>query len=85
VALIGSGIAIILKIKLRIIATLLGIMIFLWFIFLHIPRAIAQPFVDKGNEVTSAFSALAFCGIAFVIAGSKKYQFLSSKIDEKSL
>jgi uncharacterized membrane protein YphA (DoxX/SURF4 family) len=72
VALIGSGIAIILKIKLKVIATLLGTMILLWFIFLHIPRAIAHPFLDKGNEVTSAFSALAFSGIAFVIAGSHK-------------
>lgn len=70
VALIGAGTAIILKVKMRLIATLLGTMILLWFIFLHIPGAIAHPFTDKGNEVTSAFSALAFSGIAFVIAGS---------------
>ncbi|MHA4807128.1 DoxX family membrane protein [Flavitalea flava] len=70
-ALIGSGITIILKIKDRLTATLLGLMILLWFIFLHIPGAIAHPFTDKGNEVTSAFSALAFSGIAFVIAGSR--------------
>jgi len=69
VALIGSGIAIIVKIKLKLIATLLGTMIFLWFIVLHIPRAIALPFNNMGEEVTSAFSALAFSGIAFVIAG----------------
>jgi uncharacterized membrane protein YphA (DoxX/SURF4 family) len=70
VALIGSGAAIILKVKLRVIAALLGTMILLWFILLHIPRAIAQPFTQKGEEVASAFSALAFSGIAFVIAGS---------------
>lgn len=70
VALIGAGSAIILRFKLPVIATLLGTMIFLWFVFLHIPGAIAQPFTDKGNEVTSAFSALAFSGIAFVIAGN---------------
>jgi uncharacterized membrane protein YphA (DoxX/SURF4 family) len=69
VALIGSGFAIVFKIKLGLIASLLGIMIFLWLVVLHIPRAIAQPFANKGNEVTSAFSALAFSGIAFVIAG----------------
>jgi uncharacterized membrane protein YphA (DoxX/SURF4 family) len=69
VALIGSGIAIVLKIKLDIIATLLGTMIFIWFIILHIPRAIAQPVADKGEEVASAFSALAFSGIALVVAG----------------
>jgi hypothetical protein len=43
-------------------------MILLWFIILHIPRALANPLTNNGNEVTSAFSALAFCGIAFVIA-----------------
>jgi uncharacterized membrane protein YphA (DoxX/SURF4 family) len=72
VALIGSGIAIIFKVKLNLIATLLGIMILLWLIMLHIPRAITQPTAEMGNEVTSAFSALAFIGIAFVIAGTSK-------------
>ncbi|SHN00758.1 hypothetical protein [Mucilaginibacter sp. OK098] len=69
VALIGSGVAIILKIKLKLVAILLGVMIFLWLIMLHIPRAIADPYGDKGNEVTSVFEALGFSGIAFVIAG----------------
>ena len=75
-ALIASGVAIILKIWLKPAAILLGIMVFLWFISLHIPRAIAMPLLDNGNEVTSAFSALAFSGTAFVIAGShyKKVQ-----------
>src|SRR6476620_11130607 len=72
IALIGSGIAIILKIKPRSIATLLGTMIFIWFIILHVPRVIASPFADIGDEVTSAFLALAYSGIAFVIAGSTK-------------
>jgi hypothetical protein len=70
VALIGSGTAIILKIRQKRIATLLGAMIFIWFIFLHIPDAIAYPLAAKGNEITSALSALAFSGIAFAIAGA---------------
>jgi len=74
VALIGSGTAIILKFKLKVIATLLGTMIFLWFIFLHMPRAIANLFIDTGSELTSAFSALAFSGIAFIIAGEMKWR-----------
>jgi len=45
-ALIGSGIAIILKIKLRLIAALLGAMIFTWFIMLHIPKVIAASSAD---------------------------------------
>lgn len=71
IALIGSGIAIILKIKVGLFATLLGAMIFIWVIILHIPKAMASSFDDSGGEVTSAFLALAYCGIAFVIAGSK--------------
>ena len=72
IALIGSGIAIILQIKPRLIAALLGTMIFIWFIILHVPRVIASPFADIGDEVTSAFLALAYSGIAFVIAGAVK-------------
>jgi len=70
VALLGAGIAILLQIKPRLFATLLGIMIFIWFIILHIPKAVASSIADKGGEVTSAFLALAYCGIAFVIAGA---------------
>jgi hypothetical protein len=72
-ALLGSGIAIILKIRPGLFAALLGGMIFVWFIILHVPRVIASPLADIGSEVTSAFLALAYCGIAFVIAGSKQY------------
>jgi uncharacterized membrane protein YphA (DoxX/SURF4 family) len=68
VALIGSGIAIILRIQLKLTALLLSLMIFLWFIFLHIPRAIADPYSLQGNEVSSVFEALGFSGIAYLIA-----------------
>jgi hypothetical protein len=71
VALIAAGLAIIMKIWLQMTAILLGAMILIWFIFLHIPRAIAYPVVAQGNEITSALSALAFSGIAFVIAGAQ--------------
>ena len=72
VALIGSGIAIIFRIMLQQAALLLGTMLLLWFILLHIPRAIADPHTGNGNEVTSVFEALAFSGIAFIIAGMHK-------------
>jgi len=68
--LLGSGIAIILKIKTKLAATLLGIMIFIWFVILHMPRVVVSPAADLGSEVTSAFIALAYSGIAFVIAGA---------------
>ena len=67
-ALIGSGVAIIVKFKLKIVASLLGTMIFLWFIFLHIPRGIADPYSNRGNEMTSVIQSFGFSGIAFVIA-----------------
>jgi uncharacterized membrane protein len=72
IALLGSGIAIILKIKTGLIAFLLGAMIFTWFIILHIPRVIVSPVTYMGDEVTSACLALAYSGIAFVIAGAAK-------------
>jgi uncharacterized membrane protein len=75
-ALISSGIAIILKIKARLAATLLGSMIFIWFIILHIPYVMASSLADRAGEVTSAFLALAYSGIAFAITGTaKKQQF----------
>ncbi len=69
-ALIGSGVGIILKIKTGVIATLLGTMIFIWFVILHIPRIVAAAPADMPGEITSAFLALAYSGIAFVIAGT---------------
>jgi uncharacterized membrane protein len=70
IALIGAGIAIILKIRVRLFATLLGTMIFIWLLILHIPYVIDSRFADTGGEVTSAFLALAYSGIAFVIGGT---------------
>jgi uncharacterized membrane protein YphA (DoxX/SURF4 family) len=72
VALIGAGVCILLKIKITLVSMLAGIMLLLWLIILHIPRAIAAPNSDQGNETTSVFQALAFSGIAFVIAGIYK-------------
>jgi uncharacterized membrane protein YphA (DoxX/SURF4 family) len=68
VALIGGGMAIILDFRVRLFANLLAIMIFLWLILLHIPRAIADPHSLNGNEITSVFEAFAYPGIALVLA-----------------
>jgi hypothetical protein len=61
-------VAIVLNIRRKTIAILLAVMLFIWFIILHIPRAVADPFGSQGNEVTSVFEALAFSGIALLIA-----------------
>ncbi len=67
-ALILSGIAIILRIQLKLTALLLSLMIFLWLLMLHIPRAIADPYSLQGNEVSSVFEAFGFSGLAYIIA-----------------
>ncbi len=71
-ALFGAGIGILLNIKRELAAALLGAMILIWVIILHIPKAIASPNDNMTGEVTSACLALAYCGIAFVIAGTAK-------------
>ncbi|MGI8583914.1 MAG: hypothetical protein ACR2KX_17090 [Chitinophagaceae bacterium] len=70
--LIGSGIAIMFKIFLKPVALLLAMMLFLWFVFLHVPSAIAHPYAGRGNQIVSAFDALLFCGVALMLACSKK-------------
>lgn len=68
-ALMLSGIAILINVQRRTAAALLGLMLFLWVLLLHLPRAIADPHSGHGNEWTSVFEALAFSGMAFIIAG----------------
>lgn len=72
VALIGSGLCFIFKIQLKTIAGLTAVMLLIWLLVLHIPRAVVATREDMGNELTSVFEALNFGGIAMVIAGLKK-------------
>lgn len=69
-ALIASSIAIIFKIWIKVAALLLAIMLFLFFIFFHIPDAVSNPYSMHGNEIVRAMVALLFCGIALVIAST---------------
>lgn len=71
-ALLGSGLAILLKIRPGLFATLLGGMILIWFVILHIPRVMVSPSLYLSSEIASAFLAFAYCGIAFVIAGTAR-------------
>lgn len=78
-ALIASGASIILTIKHKLAGALLSAIIFIWFLVLHIPRALAFPDLAKGNEVVSAADALAFSGTALLIAcfaNSKKNEIV---------
>lgn len=74
-ALILSGTAILFKIFLKPVGLLLALMLFLWFISLHVPNAIEDPYVGRGNRIVSAFDALLFCGVALVLSQSKKQSF----------
>lgn len=71
-ALLGSGIAILFKIKMNLFAGLLGMMIFIWVLILHLPKMSADPIAVNGGEMVSGLIALAYCGIALVIAGAPR-------------
>lgn len=81
VALVGSGIAIILGIRIRVIALLLALMIFLWFWMVHIPAGIKRPVFNRGDLLASAFDALAFSGVSLIIAFTMKDQKWIRKIE----
>jgi uncharacterized membrane protein len=66
-ALIAAGVAMIVRVKAPLAATLLGTMLLTWVAILHIPRAIADPYSGVGGEWTSVFEALAESGIAFIL------------------
>jgi uncharacterized membrane protein YphA (DoxX/SURF4 family) len=71
-ALIGAGSAIMLGIKRRKIAFLLGAMIFSWVLLLHLPKSIAQPAANNGQPIKSLLAAVAYSGTAFAIAAGRK-------------
>lgn len=71
VALIAGGAGILLPRTLRPAALLSGLMIFLWVLLLHLPRALGAEPAARRNEWTALFEALAFSGIALVLAGSR--------------
>jgi len=80
IALIAAGIGFILRIQLRLAALLLGGTIFVWFLVLHIPRAVVAPATDNGNELASVFESLGFSGIAFLIAYSYPLRLVSVRL-----
>jgi uncharacterized membrane protein len=69
-ALIAGGVGVVIPRTARLAASLSGLMIFLWVVLLHIPRALA----DLGNpgETSGVFEALALSGVAFVLAGTAR-------------
>jgi uncharacterized membrane protein YphA (DoxX/SURF4 family) len=75
VTLCAGGIAIILGIRIRVIALFLSLQIFLWVWLVHVPGTLANPLAaNRGNLLASAFDALAFSGTALLIALNMKKQ-----------
>lgn len=65
IALIAGGVGIQIPKFTRLAGLLTGLMIFLWIVTLHIPRALAAP--QNSNETTAVFEAMAICGTALLI------------------
>lgn len=71
VALIAGGVGLMIPATARLAAALSGVMMFLWVVMLHIPRAVAAATdATRANETTAVFEALAFSGLAFLLAGT---------------
>ena len=78
VALIGAGIAIILRVKLMVVATLLGLMIILWCFLLHIPNSIRDPAANGGLEVSRAITTFGYAGICVLLAASDRQRHVAA-------
>lgn len=76
VALIAGGAGLQLNKTLKPAAILSGIMIFTWFLILHIPRAVFE--LGSGSEWIGVVGSLSTSGIAFVLAESGKSNRKSS-------
>jgi uncharacterized membrane protein YphA (DoxX/SURF4 family) len=73
IALLGSGISILIDFKTKIIFRLAAIMLFIWLITIHIPLAIRFPNWNDGENIIGSFQCLAFVGIALlIVAASEK-------------
>lgn len=68
VALMAGGVGINVRPTARIAALWAGLMIFLWVVLLHVPRAVAR-WPDAG-EMAGIFEALALSGTAFLLAAT---------------
>jgi uncharacterized membrane protein len=71
VALVAGGLGVVVPRTRRLAGALTGVMIFSWVHMVHLPRAIHYLGQQKGNETTALFEAIAFSGMAFIIAAGK--------------
>ena len=69
VALMAGGAGMLVPRIAKLAASLSGLMIFLWVLMLHIPRALAGP--NHANETAGIFEALALSGVALMVAATR--------------
>jgi uncharacterized membrane protein len=70
VALVAGGAGMLWPRTARLAATLSAVMIFLWVLLLHIPRALAGP--QHAFETAGVFEALALSGAALLVAATRE-------------
>ena len=70
IAFVAAALALAANKMVRLAATLLGTMFFLWVVILHVPRVAGAP--RNGDEVTSLFVALVMSGASFILAGASE-------------
>jgi uncharacterized membrane protein len=68
VALIAGGAGLMLRPIARLAGALSGLMIALWVVMLHLPRALGAPADQLRNEWIAVFEAVAMSGIAFIVS-----------------
>lgn len=68
IALLGAAVSIMINFKVKLVAQLLAIMLFIWLLTIHLVLAIRFPNWNGGENITGCFQCLAFTGIALIIA-----------------
>jgi len=69
-ALLAGGVGINLPLTARVAALLTGLMVFLWVVMLHLPRAFAS--WPESGETAAIFEALALSGMPLLLAASAR-------------
>jgi uncharacterized membrane protein len=82
VALIAGGVGIMLPKTRRLTALMSGLMIFLWVVLLHVPRALTD--LSNAGETSGVFEALALSGVAFILAMSPAWSTHQGKRSSES-
>lgn len=69
IALIAGGVGLMIPATASLAGRLSGIMVFIWFVILHLPRGIEM---NSANEWTSVVESFAVSGLALVLSGRHK-------------